>query len=145
MENKRPGIDIINEVLEDCILAYPVSSFIISLYQQYNKRGSLSKKQLQGLHAKGVTAGTILPAKLATLQALINKMPNRFKSALPQNKPLFQKDESAGELIDIILQKLPQHKRVLFLQAKWKGDETLTVAEISDLKKIAELVQKRNP
>ena len=145
MENKRPGIDIINEVLEDCILAYPISPFIISLYQQYNKRGSLSKKQLQGLHAKAVTAGTISPAKLATLQALINKMPNRFKSALPENTPLFERDESAGEMIEIILKKLPEHKRVLFLKAKWQGNETLTSTELSDLKKIAELVQKRNP
>ena len=52
MDNKKPGIDIINEVLEDCILAYPISSFIISLYKQYGLRGSLSKKQLQGLHSK---------------------------------------------------------------------------------------------
>lgn len=144
MENKRPGIDIINEVLEDCILAYPVSPFIISLYQQYNKRGSLSKKQLQGLYAKGTSAGTISPAKLATLQALINKMPNRFKSALPLNAPLFEKDESAGGLIDLILSKLPEHKRVLFLQAKWKGNETLTTAELADLKKIAALVSNRS-
>ena len=49
---KNPGIDIVNEVLEECILAYPVSSFIISLYKQYIERGSLSKKQLQGLYGK---------------------------------------------------------------------------------------------
>ena len=52
MQNKNSDIDIVNEVLEECIMAYPVSSFIISLYQQYQKRGSLSKKQLQGLHSK---------------------------------------------------------------------------------------------
>ncbi len=80
MDQKKPGIDIINEVLEDCILAYPVSSFIISLYQQYVKRGSLSKKQLQGLHAKAAKANTIAPAKLATLEALIKRMPTRYKS-----------------------------------------------------------------
>ena len=52
MEPKKQGIDIINEVLEACILAYPVSSFVISLYKQYISRGWLTKKQLEGLHGK---------------------------------------------------------------------------------------------
>ena len=49
---QKERLDIVNEVLEECILAYPVSSFIISLYKQYQQRGSLSKKQLQGLYGK---------------------------------------------------------------------------------------------
>jgi hypothetical protein len=50
MDKRKTDIDIVNEILEACILAYPVSSFVISLYKQYQQRGSLSKKQLQGLH-----------------------------------------------------------------------------------------------
>src|SRR6516164_766875 len=96
---KSSDVDIINEVLEACIMAYPVSSFIISIYQQYQKRGSLSKKQLQGLLGKASQIENFSQAKLATLEAVIKKMPNRFKSELPEAKPLYEKDKTAGELI----------------------------------------------
>src|SRR4051812_27996284 len=95
MENKKNRIDIVNEVLEACILAYPVSSFVISLYKQYMNRGSLSKKQLQGLHSKASSIADLAPAKLATLEALIKKMPNRYKSELPEQK----KEEDTGKEI----------------------------------------------
>ena len=74
MEQKK-GIDIINEVLEACILAYPVSSFIISLYKQYISRGWLTKKQLEGLYRKAQKIQDLPPGKLASLEAIINKMP----------------------------------------------------------------------
>jgi hypothetical protein len=141
MEKKRPDIDIVNEVLEDCILAYPVSSFIISLYKQYQQRGSLSKKQLQGLLGKATDAGTISPAKLATLEALIKKMPTRYKSTPPPNLPLYEKDETAGKYIGEILAKYPQHKRVVYLKAKWDNNETLSPAEITDLKRFHSLLK----
>ena len=83
MEKGRPGIDIVNEVLEHCLMAYHHSSFLISLYQQYQKRGSLSKKQLQGLFGKAKEVKDFPAGKLATLEALINKMPTRFKSEPP--------------------------------------------------------------
>lgn len=132
---KRPEINIVNEVLEDCILAYPVSSFIISLYKQYGQRGSLSKKQLQGLLGKATGAGTIAPAKLATLEALIKKMPTRTRSERPENTPLYQKDEETGRLIGTILAKYPAHKRVLFLQSKWENNEPLSTTDLADLKR----------
>ena len=77
--DKKKGIDIINEVLEDCIMAYPVSSFIISLYKQYGVRGSLSKNQLQGLHAKASKIQGMSTSKLGTLEAIIKKMPTRWR------------------------------------------------------------------
>ncbi len=112
----KDRLDIINDVLEECILAYPVSSFIISLYKQYQERGSLSKKQLQGLYGKASKIEQLAPGKLATIEAIIKRMPTRFKSELPEIKPLFEKDEATGLLISEILAKYPQHKRVLFLQ-----------------------------
>ncbi len=140
MDQKKPGIDIINEVLEECILAYPVSSFIISLYQQYIKRGSLSKKQLQGLHAKAVKAA-IAPGKLATLEAVIKKMPTRYKSEPPPPKPLYEKEESNGQLIAAILARYPQHKRVLFLKSKYENNEALSAQELADLKRFHQLLK----
>ncbi|MBE7172814.1 MAG: hypothetical protein INR73_19720 [Williamsia sp.] len=140
--SSKKQIDIINDLLEDCILAYPLSSFVISLYKRYQQMGSLSKKQLQGLHGKASRIPDISAAKLATLEAIIKKMPTRYKSELPAVKPLFEKDAAAGELIQLILDKFPQHKRVLFLQSKYKNNEPLSAAETAELKKFAQLLNR---
>lgn len=142
MEQKKTGVDIINEVLEACILAYPVSSFIISLYKQYISRGWLTKKQLQGLYDKAQKINDLPPGKLASLEAIINKMPNRYRSEIPVSaKPLYEKDESTGQLIEAILKKYPQHKRVLFLQSKYQNNEPLTNSELADLKNFSRLIK----
>lgn len=141
MKTKKPGIDIVNEVLEDCIMAYPVSSFIISLYKQYQQRGSLSKKQLQGLHSKASKIEDISVGKLGTLEAIIKRMPTRYKSELPPPQPLFEKDKAAGELIAFILGKYPQHKRVLFLKLKYENNETLSAPEVAELKRFKQLIK----
>jgi hypothetical protein len=141
MEQKK-GVDIINEVLEACILAYPVSSFIISLYKQYISRGWLTKKQLEGLYGKAQQVKELTPGKLAALEALINKMPTRYKSEAPtETKPLYEKDESIGNLIQAILEKYPQHKRVLFFQSKYQNNEPLTSSELTDLKNFSRLLK----
>ncbi len=134
MEKKRPEIDIVNEVLEDCILAYPISSFIISLYKQYQQRGSLSKKQLQGLYAKAAKAGNLPAGKLATLEAVINKMATRYKSELPPITPLYEKEESNGHLIESILAKYLQQK-LLFRQNR-SNTQVLSLSSISWIKYI---------
>jgi hypothetical protein len=141
MEQKK-GVDIINEVLEACILAYPVSSFIISLYKQYISRGWLTKKQLEGLYGKAEKTNELPPGKLAALEAIINKMPTRYKSEAPtETKPLYEKDENTGKLIQAILEKYPQHKRVLFLQSKYQNNEPLTTNELADLKNFSKLLK----
>jgi hypothetical protein len=143
MEKKKPEIDIVNEVLEACLLAYPVSSFVISLYKQYLERGSLSKKQLQGLHGKAQNIPDFSPAKLATLEARIKKMPTRFKSDVPVNKPLYEKDENAGQLIEVVLAKYPQHKAVLFLKSKYDNNQALSATEMADLKRFHQVATKK--
>jgi len=139
--NKKKEVDIVNVVLEECIIAYPVSSFIISLYKQYMQRGSLSKKQLEGLHSKASKIEDISPSKLATLEAIIKKMPTRSKSELPENKPMFEKDESVGKLITTILERYPQHKRVLFLRSKYENNDVLSTTETDELKKFEKLLK----
>ncbi|MEP6949335.1 MAG: hypothetical protein ABI863_08680 [Ginsengibacter sp.] len=141
MKSKKPKIDIVNEVLEDCIMAYPVSSFIISLYKQYQQRGSLSKKQLEGLHSKASKIEDMSLSKLGTLEAIIKRMPTRYKSELPPPQPLFEKDKTAGLLIEAILEKYPQHKRVLFLKLKYENNELLSSPEISELKRFKQLIK----
>jgi hypothetical protein len=141
MQQNKPKLDIINMLLEDCIMAFPVSSFVISIYQQYQQRGWLSKKQLQGLYDKSRKINGVPPGRLAALESIIKKMPTREKSALPEQAPMFEKNEEAGKLIDNILSKYPQHKRVLFLKAKYQNNEVLTAADVAELKKFHQILK----
>jgi hypothetical protein len=141
MQQNKPKLDIINMLLEDCIMAFPVSSFVISIYQQYQQRGWLSKKQLQGLYDKASKINGVLPGRLAALESIIKKMPTREKSELPKNTPLIEKDKVAGQLIDEILTKYPLHKRVLFLKAKYDNNEPLSPSDISEIKKFRQLLR----
>ena len=141
MQLQKDRLDIINEVLEECIMAYPVSSFIISLYKQYQQRGSLSKKQLQGLYGKASKIEGLPPGKLATVEAIINRMPTRYKSELPEPSPLFEKDESTGKLIEEILTRFPAHKRVLFLKVKYDNNELFSPNDMADLKRFKSLLK----
>jgi hypothetical protein len=142
MYKNKPKLDIINMLLEDCIMAYPVSSFIISIYQQYQKRGWLTKKQLEGLYDKSAKINGVLPGRLAALESIIKSMPNRDRSDLPENTPMFQRDESVGQIIDEILVKYPQHKRVLFLKARYENDQIIIPSEIAELNKFKKLLLK---
>ncbi len=143
MDQKKDRFDVVNEVLEACIMAYPVSSFVISLYKQYQKRGSLSKKQLQGLYAKAGEIPEFSHAKLATLEALIKKMPNRYKSEIPEVKEAVDENAAYHEMIANILHMYPEHKRVLFLQSRVQQNHPLTTTDIADLKRFADMVNKK--
>src|SRR5690349_20736920 len=140
MFRKKVDVDVVNDILEAALAAYPESTFIKSLSQQYQERGGLSKKQLEGLYNKSLKIKSIPPGKLATLEAMILKRPNRYKSAPPTPKPLYAKDERVGELIGWILAKYPQHKRVLFFQSTYDNNESLTPAEIAELEKFKKLL-----
>lgn len=135
-------INIILSILEATVAAQPHSTFAQSLLHQYRERGSLSKKQLEGLYGKAQKVPGIPQSKLATLEAVILKKHAKHKSEKPVNKPMFVKDEKAGELIAAILQKYPQHKRVLFLQNKYNNNETITAVEITELEKFHKLLLK---
>ena len=136
----KKTIDIIEKVLDACYREGSYSLFIMSLMHQYEERGSLSKKQLQGLYQKARKIKDMPPSWLATLEAIILKMPTRYKSALPDPQPLFKRDEHAGKLIAAILSRYPQHKRVLFIQARYVNNETITPAELSELEKFSRLL-----
>lgn len=141
MRRIKPDVDIIKDILEAVLVAQPHSSFTQSLLFQYQERGGLSKKQLQGLLGKASKVQSIPPNKIATLEAIILKKPNRNKSVLPVAVPLYEKDEQAGKMIEAILLKYPQHKRVLFLKAKYDNNETLTQVEVSELERFSKLLK----
>ncbi len=140
MYRKKLDVDIVLDVLKETLAANPTSSFTASLLHQYLQRGSLSKKQLEGLHHKASKVNSIAVGKLATLQAIILKKFNKYKSALPQPTPLFTKDESIGQLIAAILQKYPQHKRVVFLKAQYDNNKPFSVTAAEELKRFYKLL-----
>jgi hypothetical protein len=144
LKNNSDKIDIIDKVLDACYIAYPHSVFIQSLMHQYEERGSLSKKQLEGAYQKALKVEDIPQSWLATMEATIHKMPTRYKS--PVVAPVPEKsnqDEEAGNIIAAILAKYPTHKRVVFLQAKYQNKEALTPAEIADLQKFKKLLLEK--
>src|SRR6266700_155079 len=139
LQRKKPGVDIISDVLKATLAAYPESTFIQSLYIQYEERGGLSKKQLQGLYQKASRVNNIPPNILTTLEAVILKKPTKYKSPKPSATPLYTKDEKTGEMISAILAKSPQHKRVLYFQSKYENNEPFSPAETLELEKFYKL------
>ena len=143
MYRKKPDVDVIKDLLELALVAYPGSAFLKSLLFQYEERGGLSKKQLEGLYKKAEKVKSIPVNKLATLEAVILKRPNRYKSTLPENTPLYSKDEIAGQMISDIIDKYPQHKRVIFFKAKYENNEPLLPAELTELERFHKLLVKK--
>ncbi len=143
MNKKGPAIDSVNVLLEECIMAFPVSSFVISLYKHYLKYGTLSRKQLQGLHAKASGIEGIAPGKLAAVEAIIKRMPVRNKFAPPVPKPLYEEDKESSEMINSLLALYPSHKRVLFLQTRLNNSVPLSVQEKDELKRLMRVLIKK--
>ena len=134
-------VDVIRDVLEKAEIAFPASAFIKSLHQQYLNRGGLSKKQLEGLYQIAQKVNTIPVGKLSTLEAIILKKPTRYKSEKPAPAPLYKKDEELGKKIAAVLEKYPQHKRVLFLKTKYDNNEILTSTETTDIEKFYKMLR----
>jgi hypothetical protein len=137
---KKTGVDVLNDLMVEILLQRD-SDFVRSLLRQYHERGSLSKKQMQGLLSKAQKMSGLPANWLATLEAEILKRPTRYKSTLPENKPLFEKDEKVGIMIETILAKYPGHKRVLFFKSKYENNESLTAAELTELEKFKKILK----
>lgn len=136
MQQKKPDVDVILDVLKGCLERYPDSTFVNSLHQQYLDRGFLTKKQLEGLHSKGQKATQIPPHKLATLEAIIKKLPTRQKSVTPENPtPVYEQNIPVRIFIAAILEKQPTHKRVLEFKAKFDTNTPLTRPELTELER----------
>lgn len=141
MHRKKPGVDVILDILNQTLAANPTSSFVSSLLNQYLERGGLSKKQLEGLYHKSSKVTDISPAKIATLEAIILKKTVKERAPASQVQPLLLKnDENLGMLIKSILEKYPQHKRVLFFKTRFDNNELFSVAEAEELMRFYKLL-----
>ncbi len=135
-------MDVLLDILNEMAKAHPASDFVNSLHQQYCNRGGLSKKQLEGLHSKALKTPTISQGRLATLEAIIKKKPTRERAAATITAPLPVNDESVGKMINAILDKYPQHKRLLFLKSKFDNNENITALDIAEIEKFGKLLLK---
>lgn len=141
MQRLKPDVDIVLDILKAVLQAQPLSSFTQSLLYQYQERGGLSKKQLEGLYSKATKVKDIPPGKLATLEAIILRKHSKHKSELPATTPLYVKDEETGKMIEDILAKYPQHKRVLFFKSKYDNNEIFSAADKMELQKFNKLLK----
>jgi hypothetical protein len=141
MNRLKPDVDIVLDILKAVLVAQPLSSFVQSLLHQYQERGGLSRKQLEGLYNKAGKIGTIPSAKMATLEAIILKKSQKYKSDLPPTEEFYKKDEATGDLINSILEKYPQHKRVLFFKSKYENNEVLSPADLTELQKFKKMLK----
>lgn len=135
-------MDILLTILNNMLQAHPDSKFVKSLHEQYCNRGGLSKKQLEGLFDKARKSQSISQANLATLEAIIKKKPTRERSAASISVPMPVKDTDLGIKIHAILEKFPQHKRLLYLKSKFDSNEHISPLEKAEIEKFSKLLLK---
>ncbi len=142
MDKKKKGPDIIDKVLEACYQHQKESLFVMSLMHQYEERGFLTKKQMQGLHSIASKIADINPGLLATLQATIDKLPTRDKSTLVIKKAVqpVVPHNRITEMIETILEKYPQHKTVLAIKHQYSKKHELAAADMTALEKFHKLL-----
>ncbi|HMO62370.1 MAG TPA: hypothetical protein PKC39_02975 [Ferruginibacter sp.] len=141
LHKKKPEVDIVLDILRQLLEAYPESTFVQSLLHQYQERGGLSRKQLEGLRAKATKVKNIPPARLATLDAIILKRPVKDRSPKPSTIETAPANEArVGGMIDAILSKYPQHKRVLFYQTRYKSNHSISATEKNEIEKFYKLL-----
>ena len=136
----KPKVDVIDKVLNALYKYNPDALFVMSLMHQYEERGSLSKKQLEGLLAKARKVPDMPESWLGTIEAIILRMPTRYTSEKPAFvEPVNTRDTEAGAMIDAILRCYPQHKRVLFFKSRYELNASFTAADKEELRKFMRL------
>ena len=141
LTGKKKKIDVIDKLLEACYQHNKDALFVMSLMHQYEERGSLSKKQLEGLLLKAKKAQDIPAGLIAGVEAIVLKMPTRDKTPVEETKNREQESgEKWNELLKQILEKYPQHKRLLFLKAQLDQRKNVSAAEQKEIEKFYQLL-----
>lgn len=138
----NPDVDIVAQIIQQVLAAKPDDAFCKSIYQQYMERGGLSKKQLEGLHGKAGRIKEISTGKLATLEAIIKKKHITDRSVATIIITEKEIDTEAEKMITVILDKYPQHKRVLVFRANFVKDKSLPKADKEELEKFYKILMK---
>jgi hypothetical protein len=138
----NPDVDIVAQIIQQVLDAKPDDVFCKSIQQQYTERGGLSKKQLEGLHGKAGRIKEISSGKLATLEAIIKKKHITDRSAATITKTAIEIDTEAEKMIAAILEKYPQHKRVLLFKANFEKDKIISKTDKEELEKFYKILMK---
>ncbi|MFN0081721.1 MAG: hypothetical protein ACKVOM_04320 [Ferruginibacter sp.] len=136
----NPDIDIIADIIEAVLFARPSDTFCKSIAHQYMERGGLSKKQLEGLQGKAARIPGIPQGKLATLEAIIKTKHVTHRSEVTVVHQEQKMDAEAGNMIEEILSKYPQHKRVVLFKTLFDKDKILGTAEKEELIKFYKIL-----
>jgi hypothetical protein len=119
----------------------------MSLMHQYEERGSLSKKQLQGLLLKAQKIKEIPAHQIAAVEAIVLKMPTRDKTPVQKTTPAISEAEAhivaARAQTEQVLALYPSHKQVLLLRSKLMSHQSLTPQEQADLTKFVKILVKK--
>jgi len=144
---KNKKIDVIEKLLALCYEHNKDALFIMSLMHQYEERGSLSKKQLQGLLLKAQKIKEIPAHQIAAVEAIVLKMPTRDKTPVQKTTPANSEAETqiaaALAQTEQILAVYPFHKQVLLLRSKLMSHQSLTPQEQADLNKFVKILIKK--
>ena len=147
MLSKNKKIDVIEKLLALCYEHNKDALFIMSLMHQYEERGSLSKKQLQGLLLKAQKIKEIPAHQIAAVEAIVLKMPTRDKTPVQKTTPAISEAETqiaaALAQTEQILAVYPFHKQVLLLRSKLMSHQSLTPQEQADLNKFVKILIKK--
>ena len=147
MLSKNKKIDVIDKLLSLCYEHNKDALFIMSLMHQYEERGSLSKKQLQGLLLKAQKIKEIPAHQIAAVEAIVLKMPTRDKTPVQKTTPAISEAEAqiaaALAQTEQILEVYPSHKQVLLLRSKLMSHQSLTPQEQADLNKFVKILIKK--
>jgi hypothetical protein len=147
MLSKNKKIDVIDKLLSLCYAHNKDALFIMSLMHQYEERGSLSKKQLQGLLLKAQKIKEIPAHQIAAVEAIVLKMPNRDKTPVQKTTPAISEAEAqiaaARAQTEQVLAVYPSHKQVLLLRSKLVSHQSLTPQEQADLTKFVKILVKK--
>lgn len=147
MLSKNKKIDVIDKLLSLCYAHNKDALFIMSLMHQYEERGSLSKKQLEGLLLKAQKIKEIPAHQIAAVEAIVLKMPTRDKTPVQKTTPAINEAQAqistALAQADQILALYPAHKQVLLLKSKLTSHQLLTPQEQADLTKFVKILVKK--
>jgi len=138
----NPDIDIVADLLKAVLAARPEDAFCKSLWVQYQERGGLSKKQLEGLLGKATAFANVASGKIATLEAIILKKHQKQHSPPPTLSPAPEVADTLGADLEAILQKYATHKRILFLKTKFDNNDLITPAERDEVQRLKKLLLK---
>lgn len=147
MLSKNKKIDVIDKLLSLCYAHNKDALFIMSLMHQYEERGSLSKKQLEGLLLKAKKIKEIPAHQIAAVEAIVLRMPTRDKTPVQKTTPAIIEAQAqisaALAQVEQILAVYPSHKQVLFLKYKLSSKQPLTPQEQADLTKFVKILVKK--